>query len=758
MVLRNRLRSENGGKLRWLRNQRFGSDELNRESVFNLSQLKLTPTQLEVLSRGPKFGIPPGSIGKEEVFSEFEMYYQQVVSSMKLSTSEDMKDAFRSKLTSLAHDFAKVKQDRFSFPLGREHLEAVRELRQNRDIVITRPDKGAGTVLLDQSDYNKKMLDILNDKTKFECLGSCAECDKTGQNERALQAFLLRKVREGKLDAEVYDRIRPSGSMRPRLYGLPKVHKPDPIPLRPILSMVGSAQHEMARWLGELLKPVVGKYSSHVVSDSFCFSDIIRGLAGPKRNAFMCSFDVKSLFTNVPIDETIKICLDTLYRSKDITPPCIDESLLKKLLQKCTVGVEFSFNNLMYRQVDGVAMGSPLGPILANVFLGYCETRIAPDEWPELYRRYVDDTFSLFSGGKAEALKFLARLNSLHPSLQFTMESEDEGKLPFMDVLVMREVNRYTTTIHRKPTFTGLYTRWDSYCAKERKIALMRSLASRAKRICSPEHLDNEVNTLKSIFQSNGYPPSIIECVITDTLTKLPVHTVERKPLYLRLPWLGAVSLSFKHRIEQATVKVVPWCKLNLSYTSRDMFNTTRKDVLSAEHISNVVYLFDCECTRSYVGRTAQHLGERIGQHVPNDLVVAANIDVKEVSSRGRSKGNELLPVSANPDPRPQPVALRTRSKACVAALTVPYQQDLSGLSKTLAALQERKTDTAITRHLKNSPACLSAVCADVTRRFSILARARNACHLATLEAIFIARKKPELCNQKSHVKSLSLF
>ena len=186
MVLRNRLRSENGGKLRWLRNQRFGSDELNRESVFNLSQLKLTPTQLEVLSRGPKFGIPPGSIGKEEVFSEFEMYYQQVVSSMKLSTSEDMKDAFRSKLTSLAHDFAKVKQDRFSFPLGREHLEAVRELRQNRDIVITRPDKGAGTVLLDQSDYNKKMLDILNDKTKFECLGSCAECDKTGQNERAL--------------------------------------------------------------------------------------------------------------------------------------------------------------------------------------------------------------------------------------------------------------------------------------------------------------------------------------------------------------------------------------------------------------------------------------------------------------------------------------------------------------------------------------------------------------------------------------------
>ena len=99
--------------------------------------------------------------------------------------------------------------------------------------------------------------------------------------------------------------------------------------------------------------------------------------------------------------------------------------------------MEFSFNDMLYRQIDGVAMGSPLGPNLANVFLGYCETRIPPDEWPALYRRYVDDTFSLFLGGIAESLRFLSRLNSLHPSLQFTMEGENEGKLPFLDVMVL---------------------------------------------------------------------------------------------------------------------------------------------------------------------------------------------------------------------------------------------------------------------------------------------------------------------------------
>ena len=197
----------------------------------------------------------------------------------------------------------------------------------------------------------------------------------------------------------------------------------------------------------------------------------------------------------MPIDETISICLNTLFHSDDVEPPAIDEQLLKKLLVKCTRGVEFSFNDVMYRQVDGVAMGSPLGPILANIFVGCCESQIPKDAWPELYKRYVDDTFSLFIGGREEAEEFLEVLNKLHPCLQFTMESEGDGKLPFLDVLVLRdEVSEVVlTTIYRKPTFTGLYTRWDSFCAPRYKIAVIRSLAFRTKKICSSALLSSEL-------------------------------------------------------------------------------------------------------------------------------------------------------------------------------------------------------------------------------------------------------------------------
>ena len=225
---------------------------------------------------------------------------------------------------------------------------ALRELRTSKNIIITRPDKGNGTVLMNKVDYISKMMEILGDKTKFECLGGCDVHDRTGQNERSIQTYLLRQRKAGEISSEVYDRVRPTGSVRPRIYGLPKMHNPKPIPLRPILSMAGSAsaEHGLARWLPEVIRPVLNRYSS------CCTCADLQDYGQVSDTAFMCSFDVVSLFTNVPIDETLQICLDTLYRS-DIKPPSISESVLKKLLLKATRGVEFSFNDKIYRQKDG---------------------------------------------------------------------------------------------------------------------------------------------------------------------------------------------------------------------------------------------------------------------------------------------------------------------------------------------------------------------------------------------------------------------
>ena len=131
--------------------------------------------------------------------------------------------------------------------------------------------------------------------------------------------YLVMLANSNQISMEKYQELRPTGSSRPRAYGLPKIHKND-VPLRPIMSMSGSAAYDISRWLARLLDPVVELFSSRCVKDSFEFVDKLKNADVPS-NGIMCSYDVVSLFPNVPLDHTIEICRQTLYHHNDICPP-----------------------------------------------------------------------------------------------------------------------------------------------------------------------------------------------------------------------------------------------------------------------------------------------------------------------------------------------------------------------------------------------------------------------------------------------------
>ena len=156
------------------------------------------------------------------------------------------------------------------------------------------------------------MLLILNDNTKFIKLGPVEACDHTTSIEVKFQKQLRKWVKSGLLSPEISDSIRPVGSIRPHLYGLPKIHK-EGVPLRPILSMVGSAQQKVASWLSSVLQPVLEHFSCFCIKDPFSSSKIIRNFI--PIDVLMCSFDVCSRYTSIPLEETIEICCDILFRS-----------------------------------------------------------------------------------------------------------------------------------------------------------------------------------------------------------------------------------------------------------------------------------------------------------------------------------------------------------------------------------------------------------------------------------------------------------
>ena len=121
-------------------------------------------------------------------------------------------------------------------------------------------------------------------------------------------------------------------------------------------------------------------------------------------------------------------------------------------------------------------MGSPLGPVLANLFMGYHERNLLQEfdiGKKMLYRSYVDDIFCMFRN-EIDAENFFKYLNSKHPNIKFTMKKETNTFLPFLDILVKNEGRTFTTSVYRKKTSIGLFTQYNSFMPFSHKMGLIK--------------------------------------------------------------------------------------------------------------------------------------------------------------------------------------------------------------------------------------------------------------------------------------------
>ena len=150
----------------------------------------------------------------------------------------------------------------------------------------------------------------------------------------------------------------------------------------------------------------------------------------------MASFDVKSLFTNIPLRKCIDLAVS--YITDGNTNLKLSKVDLVKLFSIATAQTHFLFDGKVFDQRDGVAMSSPLAPVLTNLFLGHHDhSWLSKYKGPSIrfYRRYVDDTFCLFNN-EHDASLFFDFLNSQHDNITFTMEKESNNTLAFLDVFI----------------------------------------------------------------------------------------------------------------------------------------------------------------------------------------------------------------------------------------------------------------------------------------------------------------------------------
>ena len=346
--------------------------------------------------------------------------------------------------------------------------------------MILTTDKGVALIIMHKKDYIQKAEELLNTNTYKKITE-----DPTNKHKNRLVNILKNIKSEGGLSEETYKKLYPTGAVSPKFYGLPKVHKPG-IPLRPIVSSTGTATYNTAKELARILKPLVGS-SIHHVQNTRDFVEQMKETR-LKQGECIISYDAAALFTSVLMQPVINIIKERLAKDRELYKrTSMNINHISTLLEFCLNSTSFVFQGQYYQQMEGATMGSPLSPIVANIFMEKFE-KDALDTAPHpssLWKRYVDDTFVIQDEQHND--EFFHHINSIDPSIKFTAETtRADGSMPFLDTLVTPQSDgSLATTVYRKPTHTNQYLQWDSHHAIANKYSIISILLRRAKHICS---------------------------------------------------------------------------------------------------------------------------------------------------------------------------------------------------------------------------------------------------------------------------------
>ena len=235
--------------------------------------------------------------------------------------------------------------------------------------------------------------------------------------------------RSGHLSETIYNKIRPKHKQPPRIYGQPKIHKPN-VPLRPNVSCINTFAYDLSAHLADILSPLTGK-SEYAVTSSAHFVNTINHERIQVKE-IMVSFDVESLFTNVPIEDAVKAALRKLENDPGLPDRTnLTPTQIADLLNFVLRSTYFQYNGSIYEQKDGAAMGSPVSAVIANIFMEDFEERAIESaiHKPKIWKRYVDDTFTILDRDQVDG--FLQHLNNQQPLFVLPWKPRKTTAFPF---------------------------------------------------------------------------------------------------------------------------------------------------------------------------------------------------------------------------------------------------------------------------------------------------------------------------------------
>ena len=296
----------------------------------------------------------------------------------------------------------------------------------------------------------------------------------------------------------------------------------------------------------------------------------------------------------------------------------ISHATLRELLKLCCQNVPFMFDGAIYEQFEGMAMGSNLAPTMAQFAMDSIESKIEAQKKPLFYKRFIDDLVLVFES-ESKADEFLHYFNTLG-EIKFTMEKPQNNTIIFLDMEIKLANNRMTTEWHRKKTNIGLYTPASSFSPYRYKMAALRSVFYRIRKLSTNEDIkQNKYKEMKSVFRANGYSEKEIQNVIisVENDKHSEKEKEEKKSVIWKIQYNNSNEKEVYQRVHQINKKLVK-TRIRIVFTTCKTSSWfPNKDRIPCHLASSVVYKYTCEhCLMCYIGETRRHLKTRIREHL----------------------------------------------------------------------------------------------------------------------------------------------
>ncbi len=598
--------------------------KIQRE-VYDLTKDGITEDVKTYLRLGPDFSETPNRIPYEKIIIEtenmcriIEMEREKEEDAQKANELEREIHTLRERVKKLLSRF---KGRKMRSNLTSQEFKGKKEAYRDKDRVYLPADKGRVMVAMDktieiggESSYDYKMKKVLEDMKAQPSIRAEEDWDVTEKVSREGRKIIQEMVDNEEI-TEAYGRyLKPSDCRAPRLTGYPKIHK-EGVPLRGVVSFIGSPYQNVAKALVPILRSLQGR-SGHYIKNSRELKESVKEWT-VKRDEILVSYDVEKLYPSIPINKALEL-IDCLLKCKPNLKEVTSFSIksIMKLLRWIFSLTYCEYNNTHYILDCGPIGLSVVGEV-AIIYMEDFQMRAKHENFPELneWPWYVDDSVLKCTKEKAETI--LNHLNNIEPdSIKFTKEEEENNMLPVLDLElnVNRKTKKIEFNVHYKKTNTNVTIKKKSNHKESVKKGIIKGYGDRARALCDPQHLKSELTNIEEVFVENGFTRKEVRNAMRpkrppDETTAVEEEEETNRGMVL-MPNIPEFTTKFNNIAQKHKFKTAN--KANNKV--RDL--TANAKTPLGDKNSKVVYNIPCKCEENaYTGETDRMWKTRQKEH-----------------------------------------------------------------------------------------------------------------------------------------------